>query len=351
MQLRIPKSTFYPIAMLLAGCSSTDGPLPEDEPSALRMEFTAKEISGSRALTTAGNITDNPFAVWGSYVNTENPGAHQAVFDATEVAFSTENNAWGYADTQYWLPGFTYSFAALHPAGAEGAKATFEKGAMTLDYTISTDAEKRVDLLHAVAEKECGDYTADPTDPKLVPGPVAMQFAHILCQVHFLVRVDPAVRGNVTVTSAKLWGIDRRAVYKAEDNTGVYSWMSVDTDQRKTSTETDPYVTLNSSLTISSGSSSHLFHVGESPLLIIPQQVNNGATLEVIYSLDGVVHTVRADLFSAATHHNGRWLKGQSLAYTLTVGADDYIIFERPVISEWEMSEGGNYIIQDTSNN
>lgn len=346
MQLRIPKSTFYPIAMLLAGCSSTDGPLPEDEPSALRMEFTAKEVSGSRALTTANNITDNPFAVWGSYVNTANPGAHQAVFDATEVAFSAENNAWGYADTQYWLPGFTYSFAALHPAGAEGAKATFEKGAMTLDYTISTEAEKRVDLLHAVAEKECGDYT---TDPRLVPGPVAMQFAHILCQVHFLVRVDPAVQGSVTVTSAKLWGIDRRAIFEKAPSSDGYHWVNMpDRDDALTTTKDAPYVVRTEALTIPSGEKHHLFQAGENRLLIIPQYVGTDATLEVEYTMpDGTQRKATADVWQAAASHDGRWLIGKNFSYTMVVGADEYIIFEKPVISDWQLSEGGNYIIQD----
>ncbi|MDE5724268.1 MAG: fimbrillin family protein, partial [Paramuribaculum sp.] len=139
MPLKRLIGALLPIALVAAGCTSTDGPLPDDEPSALRMEFTASQSGGSRALTTADNLTEQPFAVWGECINTLLPTDYHKVFDATEVAFSTENNAWGYADTQYWLPGFTYSFAALHPAGADGAKATFAKGAMTLDYTISTD--------------------------------------------------------------------------------------------------------------------------------------------------------------------------------------------------------------------
>lgn len=346
MQLRIPKSIFYPIAMLLAGCSSTDGPLPEDESSALRMEFTAKEISGSRALTTADNITDQPFAVWGSYVNTENTGAHQAVFDATEVAFSTENNAWGYADAQYWLPGFTYSFAALHPAATEGAKVKFEEGRMTLDYTISTDAAKRVDLLHAVAVKECGDYVDDPT---LLPGPVALQFSHILCQVHFLLRVDPAVKGNVTVNSAKLWGIDRRAIFEQAPSSADYHWVNMpDRGEAMPTTGDAPYVERTEPLTIASGDKHHLFQIGESRLLIIPQYVGTDATLEVEYTMpDGTRRKATADVWQAAANHDGRWLIGKNFSYTLVVGADEYIIFDKPVISDWQLSEGGNYIIQD----
>lgn len=349
MPLKRLTGALLPIALVAAGCTSTDGPLPDDEPSALRMEFTASQSGGSRALTTAVNLTKQPFAVWGECINTLLPTDYHKVFDATEVAFSTENNAWGYADTQYWLPGFTYSFAALHPAGAEGAKATFEKGAMTLDYTISTEAEKRVDLLHAVAEKECGDYTADPTDPTLVPGPVAMQFAHILCQVHFLVRVDPAVQGSVTVTSAKLWGIDRRAIFEKAPSSDGYHWVNMpDRDDALTTTKDAPYVVRTEALTIPSGEKHHLFQAGENRLLIIPQYVGTDATLEVEYTMpDGTQRKATADVWQAAASHDGRWLIGKNFSYTMVVGADEYIIFEKPVISDWQMSEGGNYIIQD----
>lgn len=333
-------------AMLLAGCSSTtgDGPLPE-EPEPLRMEFTAVPSDPSRALTNADNITDNPFAVWGSYVNTANGGTHQTVFDNTTVTYS--EGAWGYTDAQYWLPGFTYSFAALHPASADGATVTFANGAITLDYTISTDPQKRVDLLHAVAVKECGDYLHDAS---LKPGPVDMQFAHILCQVHFIVKVDPAVNGDVTVTSARLWGIDRRAIFERATTAGNnYHWVNMtDRDEAMPTTKDQPYVERTEDLVIKKGEKEHLFQIGESRLLIIPQYVGSDATLEVTYRMpDGRVRTATADISQAAALHSGRWLIGRSFSYTLTVGADEYIIFEKPEISDWQMSEGGNYIIQD----
>lgn len=334
-------------AMLLAGCSSTtgDGPLPEEEPEPLRMEFTAGPSDQSRALTNADNITSNPFAVWGSYVNTANGGPHQTVFDNTTVTYA--EGAWGYADPQYWLPGFTYSFAALHPASADGATVTFANGAITLDYTISTDPQKRVDLLHAVAVKECGDYLHDAS---LKPGPVDMQFAHILCQVHFIVKVDPAVNGDVTVTSARLWGIDRRAIFERATTAGNnYHWVNMtDRDEAMPTTKDQPYVERTEDLVIKKGEKEHLFQIGESRLLIIPQYVGSDATLEVTYRMpDGRVRTATADISQAAALHSGRWLIGRSFSYTLTVGADEYIIFEKPEISDWQMSEGGNYIIQD----
>lgn len=342
-------------ATLLAGCSSTtgDGPLPEEEPEPLRMEFTAGPSDQSRALTNADNITDNPFAVWGSYVNTANGGTHQTVFDAKEVRYETD--AWVYDDPQYWFPGFTYSFAALHPASAlktdadaaDGAMVTFANGAMTLDYTISTDPSKRVDLLHAVAVKECGDYLHDAS-PK--PGPVDLQFAHILCQVHFVVKVDPAVNGDVTVTSAKLWGIDRRAIFERATTAGNnYHWVNMtDRDEAMPTTKDQPYVERAEELVIRNGEKEHLFQIGESRLLIIPQYVSSDATLEVTYRMpDGRVRTATADISQAAAMHSGRWLIGRSFSYTLTVGADEYIIFDKPEISDWQMSEGGNYIIQD----
>ncbi|MDE6525595.1 MAG: fimbrillin family protein [Paramuribaculum sp.] len=346
MPLKRLTGALLPIALVAAGCTSTDGPLPDDQPSALRMEFTACESGGSRALTTADNLTEQPFAVWSTCINTLLPKDYHTVFDATEVAFSTENNAWGYADAQYWLPGFTYSFAALHPAATEGAKVKFEEGRMTLDYTISTDAAKRVDLLHAVAVKECGDYVDDPT---LLPGPVTLQFSHILCQVHFLLRVDPAVKGNVIVNSAKLWGIDRRAIFEQAPSSADYHWVNMpDRGEAMPTTSDAPYVERTEPLTIASGEKHHLFQIGESRLLIIPQYVGTDATLEVEYTMpDGTRRKATADVWQAAANHDGRWLIGKNFSYTLVVGADEYIIFDKPVISDWQLSEGGNYIIQD----
>lgn len=334
---KLKLNIFLAISVFLlafASCSQQDGPnVPEETGTPMR--FRARTDSESRAVTTNENIREKPFVVWGSFVHTGETSPVTNVFNATPVSFNSTTNSWEYDDTQYWLPGFTYNFAAIHPAEDKNLTADFSDGGFSFDYSISSS--NRVDLLGAHASRAC---TGDAMSTQAV----AFNFHHLLAQIHFVLKVDPVVTDNVIVTEAKVYGINTTATYSRHPTSDDYGWRTAG----NITTKESPYAVSNG-VEVAPGKSAHLFpDVNNTPLLVIPQQVNINARLELSYKIgeSGTVKTVTSDISQAAAHHNGRWQIGRNHTYSLTIGTDDYIIFDVPTVSGWSLQEGGNHIIQ-----
>ena len=125
--------------------------------------------------TTTANISE--FSVWG-YMDSRNG----AVF--TEELVSKNGSAWTYANTQYWLAGHTYYFAAVSPVKHADVVVTPETATTAGDYGLGkidfTNTDGSTDLIYASAMVKA----AADADLSAMPK-VGLSFSHLLSKVKF----------------------------------------------------------------------------------------------------------------------------------------------------------------------
>lgn len=327
---------FFTVALAFGSCTS------QGEPDAMPDSGTAPMTFGaatSRALTTAANITESPFAVWGNQTPLSGTGSGTSVFDNETVSYS--GGAWNYANTRYWFPGFIYNFLAIHPAPAEAPD--YDAAAGKLRYAFDTAASRTTDLLHASYRREC--RTADdPSSTARVP----FSFSHSLAAVHIRIKADASLAGGteVKINSASLHGIYSSATLELTSDANGAPRTSWDFSRGTLTTAAGPLTSDNGGITLRPGEAAEIFITDGTPLMLIPQTVGNNATLTLSYSIgEGAAKQTGVSLFAPSQRHGGVWNAGQSYGYTLTIQDNDHIIFSVPDIHDWEDSEGGNYII------
>lgn len=328
LQHRINILTSLTLAVTAAACS-TDADSPAE--SGRCMTFTAATTE-SRAITdTDADLQKAPFAVWADRAFTSGGRAPELILNAEPVTYTS--GSWSYANTQYWYPGMSYSFTAMHPAPDSGTE--YDVSTHTLS-VAGFDAAKGTDLLAATFSHDCRAGATNPV--------VAFKFAHLLSQLIFVAEVDPSVGNSVTITSASITDVPSRGDWSGSgfnpsaDNLGT--WTSAATPVTFTG------IDANSPLTIDNGKEASLF-TGEKALLMIPQAVpsNTVFKIEYYYGTDSEnKKPYSVNLSTGATLR--RWAAGQAYRYRLTIGAADNIIFDKPSVVEWNDEEGGNFIVQ-----
>lgn len=342
----------------LAACTSSH---ETEELQSAQVQFRASEISRS-SLTTIETLRANgsSFAVYGDMVSTSNPSATPTVvFKGTEVKYA--DGAWSYSDPQYWFPGQTYSFVALHPATFTGLGETpnYETNNLSFQYTYPASYQAAQDILVAAHRRI---YT--PGNPHAV----AFGFGHIMARLNFVAKIDPALgEGNtVTITRLALRNVFDKATYSitpspiasgsSETDDFVGIWMEMANSNSEEEFPNSPVfdITLATPLTMSVGEIHEFFPVTSDPLLVIPQVLDPEHSLEfelsyyVTYNgIQQTPKTVSARLYSTSAQHGRRWLAGLSYSYSFTLGGEGRIIFNVPQVQEWDSTEGGNYVVTD----
>jgi hypothetical protein len=147
------------------------------------------EIPATKAITFANTFVDNntkadpsvttetieDFAVYG-YVTNEAKESSK-IFDGTTV--SLKDGKWGYTDTQYWIEGGKYVFAAISPSGTKVTETLSDKkDAITTkvaDFN-NGEAKGKTDLLYSTATAT-GEVSGNKD--------VTFTFKHLLSKVKF----------------------------------------------------------------------------------------------------------------------------------------------------------------------
>lgn len=153
--------------------------------------------NGTRSVMDPSFTTDKltDFAVYGFTQNGQ-------IFNGDMVSKGgTASTGWSYANLQYWVPGNTYTFAAIapHRVAAHVSNVTLPTGAAKVEMKVAftnTDADQ-VDLLHAEPAQITGvtaSYTA----------PVSMTFNHQLSKVKFSFQNSVGEGYNVKVSNVKI---------------------------------------------------------------------------------------------------------------------------------------------------
>lgn len=322
-------------SLMVVGCAASS---ETDEPTTgAEMRFTAGEASRS-SLVTNDNLKS--FAVYGNMISTSTPGTRTTVFDNTPVTLA--DGAWTYEDTQYWFPGQTYSFAAVHfPTTDNISNLTYSDDKLTFRYTAPADYTKTDDILTAAHRRI---YQAPAT-------PVALSFGHIMARINFVASVDPSIPNvDITIHKIVISGVATRANYTLQA-------APIAANSKQTSDLAGPAWTISSTptrisitkepmLALHSGESASLFDATVDPLLVIPQTVTSDLEVELTYSrTGGNTTTVRGRLRTPASAHGYQWAAGRAYTYNFSLGVDDFLIFSAPEIKGWDEDEGGTYIV------
>lgn len=130
------------------------------------------------------------------------------LFDGTQVTGS-ENNAWSYTGTQYWIAGANYNFAAVAPmtnGGWQKTSSSVDVENDALKYTVTTNLSftnnGTTDLLYA----DAGKIQGKASDNEMV----AFTFRHILSKVKF--SFENAY--NASAATIKVYDIKITNAYK-----------------------------------------------------------------------------------------------------------------------------------------
>ncbi len=166
------------LSCLLTACASSDS--GEEPAAAGAMRFGVDAVSRA-ALTTSGNLSSHPFAVFGDMANVDDLSDDKwiSVLNATEVRYDASAKQWDYDDTRYWFPGYQYSFVAVHPAGASRIRDfNFSDNQLKFTYTQPSDYKTTEDILVAAHRRNFFDGNSSP---------VIFSFSHILSNINIRV--------------------------------------------------------------------------------------------------------------------------------------------------------------------
>ncbi len=261
------------------------------------------------------------------------------MFDAKRVAYTA--GAWAYDDVQYWFPGMTYSFAALFPAGVEGA--SYGGGTQVALVGYDVLKSKGVDLLGSMAVREC--RVGVPQTP------VAFGFRHLLSQLNFVAKVNASVQSGVVIESAVLYGIPSSGNWSGYGEDARSAWTALASSETSASA---PLAHAASVTVLPTDAGGKALFGGDNVLLCIPQAVPDKAVFEVRYhyaDTPDVPRTYTFNLKLASGMLTNGWEPGGSYRYTFEIGSDDFILFTKPEVVEWEEKSGSNIIIQGDETN
>lgn len=157
--------------------------------------------------SVAGNLTE--FYVYGTASGTMQGGGTVNIFDGDEVTGTVgtnvvngkETHVWNCTETQYWIPGANYAFAAVVDATVEAPASN--NGMPTTLTTIADDATTGnmylKDMLYAEATVNGAAVTVDYDTP------VNFTFQHLLSKVHFTVTSTAQGDYSHKVTGIKVY--------------------------------------------------------------------------------------------------------------------------------------------------
>ena len=254
------------ILLLTAACTDELNDRPADTGRAIAFTPAAE----TRAAVEGSALPDD-FKVWGWYGESTG-NIDKNVFNGTII----KAPSWTYdGGAQYWIPGKTYNFYGVYPAGYGSCT---NSGVITVE---DFDCSKAVDLMTATHTRTYDGTNADA---------VNMQFKHELARVKVSVESNGA-----TVDGLKVYDVG----YKGNFSSGVPSkWTVTGTAEENT--------------TPLSGET-------ELDMLLLPTTDLTNAKLKVTYHYGNDAPATRTDDASLAIAEG--WTAGQQYHYKVSIVA------------------------------
>lgn len=156
---------------LMASCSNEET-AETDRQNAI--SFSNAFVNKSTRSYVNPSLTSSSVANFDVYGFTQNG----QIFDGTNVSKDASSN-WVYSPLQYWVPGNTYTFAAIAPSGA-GTVSGEEVANGKVNMTVNFKNDGQTDLLYAAPDQVAVDASA-----KNYTNTVELTFNHLLSKVKF----------------------------------------------------------------------------------------------------------------------------------------------------------------------
>ena len=268
--------------LLMPGCTSPIGSGDDPSSSTLAINFGTPQADTRAAVNSSADMGE--FSVWGGY-----DGNASNVFSQVTV----HSPGWTYdGGTRYWIPGKTYNFYAVHPAGLDAS--VNDSGTITVnDFDCSKTGNEAVDLMTARATGLKGSEA--PT--------VGLKFGHELAQVKVSVESNGA-----TVDEMKVYGVS----YKGNFNSGSTSkWTVTDTTEENAT----PF----------SGTTAL-------DMLLLPATDLTDAKLKITYHYGSDTSATRTNEASLAIAEG--WAAGQQYHYKVSIVAGKLTI--TVTVADWK---------------
>ena len=185
------------LAVAAVVACSKEETIIEQAPEAIAFDTFVN--NATRADITTANLS--AFDVYASIVKAD--GTAGVILDREDVTRSGSEGSytWGYTNTQYWVPGNSYTFAAIAPANHASwsyavADGNVHKG--TISFNNETAAANE-DLIYAYQSR-----TLSNDKLTSAPAKVAFTFNHELSRVRFTFVNTIAAASNITLQIANV---------------------------------------------------------------------------------------------------------------------------------------------------
>ena len=258
--------------LLMPGCTSPIGSGDDPSPSTLAINFGTPQADTRAAVNSSadmGNFGNNVF----NQVTVHSPG-------------------WTYdGGTRYWIPGKTYNFYAVHPAGVGSCDSD---GTITIeDFDCSKTGNEAVDLMTARATGLEGSEAPM----------VGLKFGHELARVNFQAKAQGS---KVTITSFKINGVSYAGDFSQQPSSESAQWTPKKVTSAGDGFFSDTNIMIENTTDL----------LGD--LLILPQQLETGKQqLAISFRYDGETTDRTQTIDLRIENGTTEWTASQSYTYTL----------------------------------
>ena len=213
------------VTVSMASCSLEE---VVEQPAPQAIGFSSFVGKPTKAVTQTEKTNLGSFQVFGGYES------NTTVFNDVSVTSDDNGGTWGYTNTQYWVPGQTYKFAAMGPTDALTGKGTlsfdYNEGHLTLkDYT-EAKLEDSKDIVYAGNVNRTTNSPLQTANYEAVP----FTFGHIMSwiKIKFVHKMTSGYK--ITVSDVNVTNVKTRANYTASTST----WTNPATDATFTTGQT-----------------------------------------------------------------------------------------------------------------
>ena len=202
------KKVFWLAAMAvtvsMASCSLEE---VVEQPTPQAIGFSSFVGKPTKAVTQTEKTNLGSFQVYGGYAT------NTSVFEGVSVASVDNGNTWNYTNTQYWVPGQSYKFAAMGPTDALTGKGTlsfaYNTGHLTLQNYTESNLEDSKDIVYA------GNVTRTTNNPLQAQDyvDVPFTFGHIMSWIKIKFVHKMTTGYKITVSDVTVAGVKTGADY------------------------------------------------------------------------------------------------------------------------------------------
>lgn len=203
------KKSMYGLAAMAVAVSMASCSLDEvmEQPAQQAIGFSSFVGKPTKSVNETNTVAlYNGFQVYGAYAADAN------VFNGVKVTSSDNGTSWTYANTQYWVPGQTYKFAAMGPSGDDiNNKLSFDysSGHLKLtDYEVTNLASDSKDLVYDNETRTTKNplETTDYAD-------VSLTFGHIMSWIKVKFVHDMTSGYKITISDVTVSGVKTKGTF------------------------------------------------------------------------------------------------------------------------------------------